>query len=237
MKGVILAGGEGTRLRPLTLEVPKPLITIKKRPLINYNLGLLARYGVDDVKILIRPKDQKDYSRWLAEYEREFPGTKIELVAEQVPMGTLGYIFHHLRGWAGKDDIFVTNGDDIKDIDLREMSAFHRNQDVPATLALMRMEKPDDYGAVLVREDRITDFLEKRPGLAEGLVSAGMYIVSPAAIVHVEKGLKNSRKVLMFEKDMFPVLAKSEKLGGFVAEGTFYDCGTFERWEKAIRGI
>lgn len=162
---------------------------------------------------------------------------KIELIEEKEPMGTLGYIFHHLRGWMGKEDIFVTNGDDIKEVDLRAMLAFHRDQGVSATLALMRMEKPDDYGAVLVRADRISDFLEKKAGLAAGLVSAGMYIISPAALAHIEQGLEKGRKCLQFERDVFPALAKTKKLGGFVAEGTFYDCGTFERWEKAIREI
>jgi mannose-1-phosphate guanylyltransferase len=161
----------------------------------------------------------------------------MELIEEKDPMGTLGYIFHHLRGWMGKEDIFVTNGDDIKEVDLKAMLAFHRSQGTPATLALMRMEKPDDYGAVLVREDRISDFLEKKPDLAAGLVSAGMYVISPAALAHIEQGLEKGRKFLQFEKDMFPALAKSKKLGGFVTEGTFYDCGTFERWGKAIREI
>src|SRR5579864_792701 len=102
MKGIILAGGEGKRLLPLTLEVPKPLITIRKKPLMNYNLGLFAKYGVDETKVIIRPADEREYARWYKEYASEFPAMKIELVTERTPMGTLGYLFHHLQNWMGK---------------------------------------------------------------------------------------------------------------------------------------
>lgn len=249
MKGIILAGGEGTRLRPLTLEIPKPLITIRKKPLINYNLGLFSKYGVNDVKMIIRPADEREYGRWHREYASEFPGTKIELVTESVPMGTLGYLFHHLRGWMGKEDVFVTNGDDIKNLDLAAMRTFHKAQKIPVTIALMKMEQPDDYGAVLVTGKRVREFIEKRAGTPPGLVSAGMYIVRPAALERLAGGAEagpapanaasgatsGAKKFLMFEKDLFPALAKTGELGAFIAEGTFFDCGTFERWEKAIR--
>ena len=122
-KGVILAGGSGTRLLPLTLEIPKPLITIRKTPLINYNLSLFNAYGVRDVKVIIRPSDRKDYDRWLREYRNAFPDMQIELIEEPAPMGTMGYVFHHLREWMAGEDIFVTNGDDIKKVDLGAMTA------------------------------------------------------------------------------------------------------------------
>ena len=235
MKAVMLAGGKGTRLHPLTLEIPKPLITIKKKPLINYTLGLFGRYAVDDVKIIIHPEDQKDYERWKGEYAGEFAKMNIEIVEESQPMGTLGFIFHELRDWMDDDDIFVTNADDIKDIDLSAMLAFHRASGLPATVALMHMEKPEDYGAVLVSEHKVKDFLEKRVGLPPGLVSAGMYVISAGALAHNEDEIPAEKKFLMFEKDLFPTLAKTDKLGAFVAQGKFYDCGTFERWEQAIR--
>lgn len=234
-KGIILAGGSGTRLLPLTLEVPKPLVTIKKTPLINYNLSLFKKYGVRDVKVIVRPSDRKEYDRWLREYRSAFPDVKIEVIEEPEPMGTLGYVFHHLRGWMGGEDVFVTNGDDIKDIDLRQMADFHRRTGVLATLALMVMEKPEDYGAVLVKKDRIVEFVEKQMGLPASPVSAGMYIITPAAIEHVAKVISPEKKFLMFEKDFFPVLAAERRLGGFVCEGAFFDCGTFERWNRAIR--
>lgn len=150
-------------------------------------------------------------------------------------MGTLGYLFNHLREWTGNEDIFVTNGDDIKDIDLRRMADFHRRTGVLATLALMVMGTPDDYGAVLVKEDKIVEFIEKRTGLPASPVSAGMYLISPAAIKRAEKAIPPGKKFLMFEKDLFPVLAAERQLGGFVCKGVFFDCGTLERWGRAIR--
>lgn len=223
------------RLLPLTLEVPKPLITIRRTPLINYNLSLFAKYGIRDVKVIIRPSDRNDYDRWLREYRGEFPGMNIELVEEPTPMGTFGYVFHNLCAWMGDEDIFVTNGDDIKEIDLGEMVDFHRRADVLATVALMVMEKPDDYGTVLVKEDKVAEFVEKRKGLPASPVSAGMYLVSPAAIRYMAKKIAPEKKILMFENDFFPVLAAERCLGGFVCRGAFFDCGTFERWHRAIR--
>lgn len=237
MKGIILAGGEGKRLQPLMLNVPKPLVVVKGTPLVNYNLGLFARYGIHDVKIIIRPSDRKVYKQWYQKYKSSFPKVSIELVEEPEPMGTFGYFFHHLRDWMGKEDVFVTNGDDIKKIDLQKMFDFHRRANAPATLALMKMKKPDDYGAVLVKTDKITEFIEKQPNLPAGLVSAGMYIISPAALKRIATSIPREKRYLMFEKDLFPILAKGQELGGFVCRGKFFDCGTPERLEKAIREL
>lgn len=237
MKGIILAGGEGTRLRPVTFEIPKPLITIKKKPLINYGLDLFTRHGVNDIKILIRPSDEKDYERWYREFGGDFPHAKIELVQEPLPMGTLGYFFHHLQEWANGEDVFIANGDDLVTLDLAAMHAFHRKTDGHATVALMRMEDPGDYGTVRLDGGKVTAFLEKEKNMPAGLVSAGVYVISAKALGHIGEGITKAQKFLMFEKDMFPILAAAGKLSGFVSEGTFYDCGTFERWERAIREV
>lgn len=236
MKGVVLAGGKGSRLHPITLEIPKPLIPVQKKPLINYNLGLFAAHGIDDIKIIIPKSHRGDYARWQREYKSVFPLMTVELLEEAEPMGTLGYLFDHLRGWVDGQDVFVTNGDDIKSIDLTAMRDFHSEGGFSATIALMEMEHPDDYGAVVVKENMVIDFLEKKPGLPSALVSAGMYLLSPEAFGHIEPG-RQGEKVLMFEKNMFPFLAREKKLGAFVCGGTFYDCGTLERWERAIREV
>lgn len=236
-KGIILAGGEGKRLAPLGLNVPKPLVPVNGTPLLNFNLGLLGRYGVHDVKAIIRPSDRAIYAKWSEKYAESFPSMKIEFLEEPAPMGTFGYFFHHLRDWMGAESVFVTNGDDIKEIDLGAMAAFHQRAGVPATLALMKMERPDDYGAVLVKEDKVAEFLEKRPGLSAGFVSAGMYLVSPAALDRIAARIPAGRRYLMFEKDLFPALAASGELGAFACEGRFFDCGTPERLMEAAISI
>jgi NDP-sugar pyrophosphorylase family protein len=234
-KAIILAGGKGSRLHPVTLEIPKPLITVRKRPILSYALANFVKYGVNEAKIIIRPSDQEDYARWQREYGSEFRDMKIEFVHEPEPMGTFGYIFYHLREWIGGDDIFVTNADEVKYIDLKKMAEAHRAHPVSVTVAVMHMNNPEEYGAVLVRENKITEFLEKKQGLPPGLVSSGMYVLSAAAFDHIEASIPKDQKFLMFEKDMFPVLAKQEKLGAYVSDGRFFDCGTFDRWELAIR--
>jgi NDP-sugar pyrophosphorylase family protein len=236
-KAIVLAGGKGSRLHPVTMEIPKPLIPIKKRPLINYNLDLFWKYGVKDVKIIIRPSDRLDYERWLREHCTTFSGMAIELAEEPEPMGTLGFLFHHLRAWMGDEDVFVSNGDDIKDIDLAAMAAFHRRMGLPATEALILEKERKDGGFALVRENRIMDFLEKDAALDTEFISAGMHLVSSKALDGVIRAGRHDKKYLMFEVDLFPVLAKEGNLAGFVYNGKLFDCGTFERWERAIREV
>jgi NDP-sugar pyrophosphorylase family protein len=237
-KGVILAGGKGSRLHPVTLEIPKPLIPIRKRPLINYNLAMFAKYGVNDAVVIIRPADRNDYERWAREYGGEFSdaGMRIQFAEETEPMGTFGYFFHHLRDWVGGEDVFVSNGDEIKSIDLGAMAGFHRAVGMPATVALVTENERKDCGFVLVRENRIEKFLEKQEHPASNLMSSGLYLFSPAVFKLAAAGVPAGKKFLMFETDLFPLLAEYQQLAGFVsANGKVFDCGTFERWEKAIR--
>lgn len=237
MKGIILAGGEGKRLLPLTLTIPKPLIKIRGIPLINHNLELFNRYGVHEVRIIIRSSDSEAYLVWQAENGKNFSGMDIKFEEEKEPMGTLGYVTYYLDKWIGDQMVFVTNGDDIKDIDLVAMADFHHNAKTPTTVALMKMEQPDDYGAVIVENGKIVDFLEKKAGMPPGYVSAGIYVLTPEAFTFVREEAGPDPKKLMFERDMFPQLAKNRRLGAFVCRGKFFDCGTLERWEWANREL
>ncbi len=237
-KAVILAGGKGNRLHPLTLEIPKPLIPIRKRPLINYNLGLFAKYGVNDMVVIIRPEDRRDYERWAREYGGEFldAGMSIQFIEEAEPMGTFGYFYHHLRDWVGDEDVFVSNGDEIKTIDLGAMVEFHSSMEMPATIALVVEKERRDCGFVLVRENKIQQFLERQEHAPSNLMSAGLYIFSPGIFELAAAGVPQGKKFLMFETDLFPVLAQRRQLAGYISEnGKVFDCGTFERWERAIR--
>ncbi|MDE2018741.1 MAG: nucleotidyltransferase family protein [Patescibacteria group bacterium] len=239
-KAIILAGGKGSRLHPVTLEIPKPLIPIRKQPLINYNLNLFACAGATDVVVIIRPEDKPDYERWAREWGSEFTrlGMGIQFFEEPEPMGTFGFIFHRLRGWAGDQDFFVSNGDEIKTIDLRKMVLFHQTANVPATVSLVVENERKDCGFVVVKEGRIVEFLEKQLLPPSNLMSAGLYALSPTVFEAMAVNFPTGKVSLMFETDLFPALAKSQKLAGFVDErGKVFDCGTFERWEKAIREV
>jgi len=236
-KALLLAGGKGSRLHPLTLELPKPLITIRKKPLINYNLELFARHGVTDMKVLIRPEDRRDYERWARECGQEFldAGMGIQFIEEPEPMGTLGYLYNYLREWMGDENIFVSNGDEIKNIDLAAMEQFHRATGAPVTVALVVEKERKDGGFVLVRENKVAQFLEKQGMPDSNLMSAGMYLLSPSVFGADAVWIPHKKNFLMFETDLFPPLAAQGKLAGYISEGIVFDCGTFERWERAIR--
>lgn len=237
MKGIILAGGRGARLYPVTLEIPKPLITIRKKPLINFSLELFRKYGVRDVNIIIRLSDEPHYREWYAKHAAAFPEMNISFLEEPKEMGTLGYIFHYLQGWIGDEEIFVMNGDGIiQEIDLSAALAFHKKIGTKATISLVKVDDPGDYGSVSVHGEKVSDFLEKEKGLEAGWVSAGLYIIGTSALDYVRERIEE-RGFLMFEKDLFPLLAKAGELGAFTSDGRFFDCGTFERWERAIREV
>ena len=233
MKGIILAGGKGTRLRPLTFTTPKPLVVVNKKPLINYNLSLFSEHGVGEIKIIIRPEDREHYRRWHVENASRFPGATIAFVEEEEPMGTFGYVAHHLAEWMGDEKIFVTNGDDIKNIDLERMIDAHNLAGTAASIALMKMNDPSDYGSVMVEGGNVVGFLEKQNSASPGWVSAGMYIIDWRIISFAKERVVPWQTFLMFEKDIFPLLAKTKNLHAFFCEGTFFDCGTPERLANA----
>jgi NDP-sugar pyrophosphorylase family protein len=238
-KGVILAGGKGTRLHPITLEIPKPLITVKKKPLINYSIETFARHNINDIKVIIKPADREDYRKWMKVYGEDFVAADIavEVVEEAEPMGTFGFIAHHLGDWMGEGDLFVTNSDDIKDVDLSGMQEAHAKSGAAATIALMTVEKPDDYGVVVLDGTTVKKFLEKQKDPPGNIVSVGMYVISPKAIEYASALVKKGQKFIMIEKDIFPVMATDGTLEGFMHHGKFYDCGTLEKWEKMIQEL
>lgn len=231
MKGVILAGGLGTRLHPVTLEMPKPLLTVKRKPILNHLLELFARHGVGESLVLINKSHAEDYDWWKRRYEKELPG-KLELVVEPEPLGTFGGL-KALTGRLGEPFI-LSNGDELKDFDLSALVKAHQaNPAKPvATIALVKVEKPSDYGVPIMNGDAIKEFLEKPVNPPSDFVSSGIYILEPEVFKYADW----SKGFLMIEKDIFPKLAAAGKLAGHkFPNARWYDCGTFERWEKAIK--
>lgn len=238
MKGIILAAGKGTRLYPVTLKTPKPLITIKGLPLINYSVELFSNYGVNEIAIIIRPSDVEHYKRWYERYASEFPNISVTFFEENEEMGTLGYIFHYLHDWMDGQDVFVMNGDGvIRGIDLHAMISFHRDMHTKGTIAITKVEDSKEYGSVMSTDNKVSAFLEKNMDTGPGWASAGLYIISPVALAHMKGRVPQNKKYLMFENDLFPILANDGELAAFTSDGKFYDCGTFERWEQAIREL
>lgn len=232
MKGVILAGGKGTRLYPITLETPKPLITIRKRPILNYLVDMFRAHNVHDIKIIIRESDADDFAWWAKRYADELRATHIAFEKESEAMGTFGYVYHRLRDWLGNDPFFMTNGDELKRINLTAMKELHHQHHAGATVALVETPTPRDFGVAVLHEEtpHIARFLEKPENPPTNFISSGTYFLDPAHVF--PRGL--SPRFLMIEKDILPALAETKQLVGYLSESPFYPCDNMERWQYAI---
>jgi len=226
IKAVILAGGKGTRLYPVTYEIPKPLLPVKRRPIINYLVDLFRKNGVEDISVLVSSDFKEEFVWWKKRY---YPDGKIELVEEPQPLGTFGGLIF-LKEKLGGSDFFLTNGDELKEIDLKEMVAFHQQRPEIATIALIEVPNPQDYGVVLCESGRVAEFLEKPANPPSNYINSGLYLLSKE-IFNYHSG----PTFCMIEKDIFPRLAKEGKLAAFSFKGRWTDCGTWERYEKAIK--
>lgn len=227
MKAIILAGGRGTRLYPVTLETPKPLLTVRKKPILNYLVELFLSQGIYDIGISINAEHKDDYEWWYKRWWRDHP---LRFFEEADPLGTFGALVgaaHFVRN----EEFFVTNGDELKQVDLKAMQEFHRKHQSPATIALVEHEHPHDYGVAILDGPKITKFLEKPKDPPTNLISSGLYLFTPAIFEHYDFG---DPRFEMLEHDLFPVLASQGRLFGYPYRGQWHDCGTFERWQKAI---
>jgi len=226
-KAVILAGGKGIRLYPITQQIPKPLLSVKRKPIINCLVDLFQQYGVEEISVLINKGFQEDFKWWKARY---YARSKIKIFGEEKPLGTFGGL-SLLRNWASDRPFFFANGDIlIKKINLTEMNDFHQKMKIQTTIALVKVPNPQDYGVVLSKKGLIEKFLEKPKNPPTKYVSSGLYLLSPE-IFKYHPGLKFS----MIETYLFPKLAKEKKLAGFKFSGKWMDCGTWERYSKALK--
>lgn len=224
MKAVVLVGGEGTRLRPLTETVPKPLIPFMNRPFLHHVLDHLARHGVDEV-VLSSSYLEREFKSFLE--ERSEP-PRITWITESVPLGTSGAV-------AGArfllDDTFlVLNGDILTDLDLSALVAFHRERRAVATIALTAVDDARPYGLVEREDDgRVLAFREKPPDLVPGVINAGTYVLEPRALDGVPPGVAVS-----IERETFPALiAGGEPVYSFVSDGYWRDLGTPQAYLQA----
>lgn len=223
-RAFILAGGEGTRLRPVTLEIPKPLVPVQGLPILTWQMRWFKRHGVEHITVIVPKKWAQAFENWAGGMQG------VDIWVETEPMGTMGAFAHHLVDRFGSEPAFVSNGDELKGLDLAALDAFHSKHGLLATVALISVPNPSDYGVAEMDGHRIGRFHEKPKEPPSNLVSSGLYAIDPAAFATTDK----SKSFLMFEKDLFPQLAEQGMLGGCALSGPWFDCGTLERWEKAI---
>lgn len=225
MKGFILAGGAGARLYPLTLEIPKPLVTVGKIPILTYLVELYLKYGVDDIKINIQEENLQDFYKWKGLY---FPREKIDFLVEKKPSGTLTPLLK-TKNWFS-EPIVVSNGDELKELNLKKMVDFHFRKKGLTTVGLVKVEDPRVYGVAKLNEDKIIEFIEKPKNPPSPYINSGIYVLNPK----IKDYFPLNTKFAMLEIDLFPRLAKEGKLFGYKWQGKWSDCGNFNRWEKAI---
>jgi mannose-1-phosphate guanylyltransferase len=229
MQALILAGGEGTRLRPLTMTVPKPVVPLANRPFITYMIDWLHGHGFDEVVMSCG---------FLADGVRAVLGTgdlhgvRVRYVDEEEPLGTAGAV--KLAEPVLDDRFAVLNGDVLTDLDIGALHEFHEQRGAVATLGLVPVEDTSSYGVVVTDDEgRVEAFLEKpAPGTAPtSNINAGMYILEHEVLDRIDPG-----RGVSFEREVFPSLV-GEGLHALPLEGYWMDIGTPERYLEATRDI
>jgi mannose-1-phosphate guanylyltransferase len=222
MQALILAGGEGTRLRPLTSTVPKPVVPLVDRPFITYMLEWLRRHGVDDV-IMSCGFMASGVRNVLGDGSQL--GLRLRYVEEPAPMGTGGAV--KFAEQLLDERFLMLNGDVLTDLDLTPQLVQHEETGARATLALIGVEDPTAYGLVILNEDRsVAEFLEKPAPdqIHTNLISAGAYVLERSVLDILEPNQPAS-----IERDVFPRLV-GDGLYGYPAEGYWLDIGTPQRY-------
>lgn len=223
MKAAVLAGGEGTRLRPVTLRVPKAFLPVAQLPILAHQVERLRRAGIEEIAACVRPSPGTD---WEAFREALPGGVSVEPFWEESPLGTGGAL-RALLPWLGGERLFAVNGDDLTDSDPRVLVRAHEDSGAAATVGLRTIEEPgalsgEDadpsvYGNVVMDpEGRVREFLEKPPAAkASGLINAGQYVLEAGALEDMP-----ADRPFSIEREGFPgLLARGVAISGAVLEG------------------
>jgi mannose-1-phosphate guanylyltransferase len=225
MQALLLAGGEGTRLRPLTLTTPKPIMPLAGRPFLSFMLDWVHSHGVDEV-ILSCGFMSDAVKLVLGDI---YDGMRLRYVVEEEALGTAGPVRLAYDQGLLEERVLVLNGDVLTDIDITAELAQHERTGARATLALHAVEDTSSYGVVPTAEDRqVEAFIEKGGGGAPtNRINAGAYVIEREVAERIPAG-----RAVSFELEVFPSLV-GEGLYGFQAAGYWIDIGTPERYLEA----
>src|SRR5215211_7309732 len=236
MKAIIMAGGQGTRLRPLTSNQPKPMIRIANLPCMEHIVNLCARHGFTDIGVTLQfmPEEIQDYfgdgSEW---------GVNMRYSIEDAPAGTAGSVKMAEQQLGLEDErLLIISGDALTDADLTQVVSFHEEKDAEVTMVLKSVENPLDFGIVITEEDgRISRFLEK-PAWGQvfsDTVNTGIYLLESSVMDEIPDPEEGEYD---FSKDLFPKLLESGRsLYGFVTDAYWEDIGTLEQYASAQRDV
>ncbi|MFY9889214.1 MAG: mannose-1-phosphate guanyltransferase [Streptosporangiaceae bacterium] len=228
MKAVVMAGGEGTRLRPMTANQPKPMLPVVNRPIMEHVLRLLRKHGLTETVVTVQ---------FLASMVRNYFGDgedfgmNLQYATEETPLGTAGSV-KNAEDALRDEPFLVISGDALTDIDLSDLIAFHKDNNALVTVALARVPDPLEFGIVIVDDNgKIQRFLEKPTWgqVFSDTVNTGIYVMEPEVLDHVAAG-----QVVDWSADVFPKLLESgAPLYGWIADGYWEDVGSLESYVKA----
>ena len=227
-KALILAGGKGIKMRPLTYEMPKTMIPVKGKPILEYIVDNLRDAGIKDLVILIGQMGEKikdhfgDGSRF---------GVKIKYVKEKETAGTGGAL-RQLEKTVGIKPFVLVYGDVLIELNYHDFIDFHTSHAGLVTIALTSVAEPYEYGAVKLHGENVVDFIEKpeKGTSSSHLVSSGIYVVEPEIFDFIPK-----KAPVSFEKDVLPKLIAKKKVLGYPFEGKWFDVSTPEIYEQVLK--
>jgi mannose-1-phosphate guanylyltransferase len=228
MQAIVLVGGEGTRLRPLTNSTPKPALTLVDRPFLAYMIEWLAGHGVTEV--VLACGFLPDVLRVALVGEEERAGARIRYVVEPEPLGTAGAIRFaaDALGEELEDRFLALNGDVLTDLDLSALLRAHEDRQAAATIGLHPVEDSSAFGLVRSGEGgEVLEFLEKTGERVPGEINAGMYVLERSVLDLIPPG-----ESVSIERDVFPRLVGAG-LHGLLLDGYWVDIGTPDRYLRA----
>jgi mannose-1-phosphate guanylyltransferase/phosphomannomutase len=227
VKAVVMAGGEGTRLRPLTSNQPKPMVPIVGKPCMEHILELLRKHGFSDVVVTVAflPQAIRSYFG-----DGENLGLNIEYSVEESPLGTAGSV--RLASGRLDETFLVISGDALCDFDLGQVIEFHKEKRAAVTIGLKSVENPLEFGIVVTDEDgRVERFLEK-PSWGQvfsDTINTGIYVLEPEVLRHIPRD-----RPFDFSKELFPLLLEMGRpIYGHVCDGYWQDIGNLDQYRQA----
>lgn len=230
MKAVIMAGGEGSRLRPLTCTLPKPMARILGKPIIEYIFDVLSASGIDEAAVTL------GYLPHIIEnhYESGYKNIKLDFIRDEEPLGTAGSVKNAASGF--KEPFVVISGDALCDFDIEKITAYHNAVGAAVTIVAANADDPREYGVVKVdKENRVTGFIEK-PSWSQAvsnLANTGVYIINPECLELIPNG-----KRFDFAADLFPLmLKKNMPIYCYHTAEYWCDVGNIEAYLKCQRDV
>lgn len=227
-KAIILAGGRGTKLRPYTYEIPKGLLLIKGKPILEYMIENLKKAQICDIMICTGHLGEKikeyfgDGKRW---------GVKIRYHEEKAPLGTGGAI-GSVAPFVGESPFLVLHGDVLTNLNLKDLLSFHSEQESMATVALTSVHNPYNMGRLRLHGVKIVNFYPTPKNIDDEshLVNTGVYVFDKKIFEYFPK---NKKSFLL--EDVLSRLIVDRKIAGFFFDGKWFDVGTLESYEEAIK--